>query len=353
LKVLPLNYWRELPRRAGVFAGVCAMLCAAFFFAAAGTPDQTTGDAVGAIEGEDISVTGPVSMDVIGGQAKTILRSGSEVRVKSGRARISLVEGGQISICGPAHLSVLKSGGSLTVALESGAIHARLEQQPALTVYTAQIQAQTLAIGDDPREILVGFENPGTMCIRTYRGAIRVEQQLSGRSVIVPQGEDVLLADGQIDAMANGAGHCNCELQMAKAPAVASPRSVVPPAAQGAIAETTLNSSEATVTGTASSEKPDAKEEPVYQVDMPPLRFDASARVQPVPDPALMVVVRRIRVRPALIFQGRVEDEPATAAAAPPPALANAPSGKAPNSSHGSVADRVRSFFHRLWSRNG
>ena len=85
------------------------------------------------------------------------------------------------------------------MALESGAIHARLEQEPALTVYTAQIQAQTVAIGDDPREFLVGFENPGMMCIRTYRGAMRVEQQLSGQSVIVPQGEDVMLANGQID----------------------------------------------------------------------------------------------------------------------------------------------------------
>ena len=85
-------------------------------------------------------------------------------------------------------------------------------------MYTAEIQAQTVAIGDEPREILVGFESPGMMCVRTYRGALRVEQQLSGRSVIVPQGVDVTLANGQIDAMRNGAGHCKCELQIAKAP---------------------------------------------------------------------------------------------------------------------------------------
>lgn len=333
---------------------MCAMVCAAVFFAAAGTPDQATGDAVGVIEGEDISVTGPVSMDVVGGQTKTILRSGSDVRVKSGQARISLVEGGQISICGPTHFSVLKSGGSLTVALESGAIHALLEQQPALTVYTAQIQAQTLAIGDDPREILVGFENPGLMCIRTYRGAIRVEQQLSGRSVIVPQGEDVLLADGQIDAMGNGAGHCNCELQMAKTSTAALPKSVAPPTAQErAIAETTPNSSEAAVGAPSSSEKPEAKEEPIYQVDMPPLQFDASAKVQPEPDPALMAVVRRIRVRPALIFQGRVEDAPVAvaAAASPKPPVAIAPPKTMP--AQGSLLNRMRSYLKRLWTRSG
>ena len=61
---------------------------------------------------------------------------------------------------------------------------------------------------------------------------------------------------------------------------------------------------------------------------MPPLRFDANAKVQPEPDPRLMVIVRRVRVRPTLVFQGRVEEEAvATAAATPPapPPLATAP----------------------------
>lgn len=323
------------------------MICLAVMVAAAGMPEQPAGDAVGVIEGEDISVTGPMSVNVVGGQVKTILRSGSDVRVKSGQARISLVEGGQISICGPAHLSVLKSGGSLTVALESGTIHARLEQQPALTVYTAEIQAQTVAIGDDPREILVGFENPGLMCLRTYRGALRVEQQLSGQSVIVPQGEDVLLVNGRIDAMGNGAGHCNCELQITKA-------IPVPPLRKDEAAATAKSQTEEDSSGEADAGKqPTEKDEPIYQVDMPPLRFDASARVQPAPDPRLMAIVRRVRVRPTLIFQGRVEGEPpATATATPPqpqPPVVTAPAHATPPP-QASVLDRVRSFFRRLWS---
>ena len=328
------------------------MLVAAVLVAAAGSADQPVGDAVGVIEGEDISVTGPVSMDVVGGQTKTILRSGSDVRVKSGQARISLVEGGQISICGPAHLSVLKSGGSLTVALESGAIHARLVEAPAMTVYTPQIQAQTVAIGDDPREILVGFENPGLMCIRTYRGALRLEQQLSGRTVIVPQGEDVMLADGQIDALTNGAGHCNCDLQIAKTPAAPSPGN----GTQATNAETTdsevvQGSNETTPAG--ASEKPEEKDGPVYQVDMPPLRFDANARVQPEPDLGLMMIVRRVRVRPALIFQGRVEGETVVTVAPAKPPVASAPANKQTSKAQGSTMDRMRSFFRRLWSRSG
>jgi hypothetical protein len=349
-------------RRARLLAALCAVVSAGFFVAAAAktsiasktatvaTPDQPAGDSVGLIEGEDIAVTGPMSVEVVGGLTKTILRSGSDVRVKSGQARISLVEGGQISICGPAHFSVLKSGGALTVALESGSIHAIVEREPALTVYTAEIQAQTLAIGEDPREIVVGFASPGMMCIRTYRGALRLEQQLSGRSVIVPQGVDVMLASAQIDAMRNGTGQCKCDLQIAKSRTISAPGTTAAASTgETGNSEAAPNTSDAP----ASDEKPEKKEEPIYTVIMPPLTFDAKAKVQAEPDPRLMMIVRRVRVRPSLVFQGRVEEEPvATAVATPPqPPAVSAPANSAAPTSQGSVVDRVRSFFRKLWTR--
>jgi hypothetical protein len=349
-------YSREDVRRARLLAVGSVALFAGLFVAAAAktgtlaTADQPASDSVGLIEGEDIRVTGPMSVEVVGGQTKTILRSGSDVHVESGQARISLVEGGQISICGPAHFSVLKSGGALTVALESGAIHARVDREPALTVYTAEIQAQTVAIGDDPREILVGFESPGMICIRTYRGALRVEHQLSGRSVIVPQGVDVMLANGQIDAMRNGSGQCKCELQIAKSTTIPAPgNGTAARAGESGGSEATPNSSDAAPPG----EKAEKKEEPIYTVIMPPLRFDANAKVQQEPDTRLMVIVRRVRVRPALVFQGRVEGEAVATAPHPPPPVASAPAKTAPPPAQGSVVDRMRSFFHRLWSRGG
>jgi hypothetical protein len=349
-------HWREWPRMLRVFAGVCGILSAAILMARAGSSDQPVGDAVGVIEGEDIAVTGPMSVEVVGGQTKTILRSGSDVRVKSGHARISLVESGQISICGPAHLSVLKAGGSLTVALDSGVIHLRMEREPGLTVYTPQIQAQAVAIGDDPLELLVGFETSGVMCVRTYRGAMRLEQQLTGQNVMVPQGGDVLMTNGQIESLRFGAGRCACELQMAKAPA-SSPPSATPPVIAPQVTradvpktETDTNSSAAT----SADEKPAPKEGPIYEVYLPPLRFDANAKVQPEPDPRLMVIVRRVRVRPALVFQGRVEGEPAATVAAAAPSTPAQPPLAAPAKTtppaQGSFVDRVRSFFRRLWS---
>jgi len=94
-------------------AGVVALRAAA---------DEPVKEPVGIVEGESISVQGPMSVSVIDGKVKTVLRSGGELRVKSGRATIDLVEGGKIAVCGPAHLSVLKSAGALTVALDSGTI---------------------------------------------------------------------------------------------------------------------------------------------------------------------------------------------------------------------------------------
>src|SRR2546427_4883110 len=167
-------------RRATLPAACLAILCVALIAAASARPDGPLTDSVGVIEGESISVTGPMSVEVVQGQVKTVLRSGGDVRVKSGTARIDLVEAGQISICGPPHLSVLKSGGSLTIALDTGTIHLHIEDHLAVNIYTPQIQGQTVAIRDGPRDVLVGFNASGAMCIRAMQGAIRVEQQLTG-----------------------------------------------------------------------------------------------------------------------------------------------------------------------------
>jgi hypothetical protein len=327
---------------------VAALVSCVTHFAAA-QPDERLSETVGLIDGEAIAVTGPMSVETVHGLVKTVLRSGSDVRVNSGTARVDLVEGGQITICGPAHLSLLKSGGSLTVALDTGILHAHIEREPGLTVYTAQIQARTIAIGDGPQDLLVGFETPGAMCIRAIRGAIRIEQQLTGQSVILPQAGDVLLVNGQLDNLRTSAGHCSCELQVAK---VTPPQ---PETGQLATAEETRNKiAEATSDAPAEpSEKPATKEEPIYQVFMPPLVYDVEAKVQPEVDPRMIILVRRVRVRPTLIFQGHVEGEAVAETAPPPepPRAAAATASKPAVPASESLLDRVRSFMRKLWSR--
>ena len=346
----PLSIPNVLTRRASLLLVAAALSGMAFRTAFAERPDEPVSDSVGIIDGEAISVTGPMKVDVVHGQVRTILRSGSDVRVKSGNARIDLVEGGQISICGPAHFSVLKSGASLTVALDTGTIHVHIEREPALTIYTAQTQAHTIAIGDGPQDVLAGFDSQGALCLRANRGAVRIEQQLTGQSVIIPQSGDVLLLNGQLENLSSSAGHCACELQSAKAAPAPQPEISQLAAAE----EARKNSVDAKANPPASpAEKPAVKEEPVYQVFMPPLIYDAKAKVQPEVDPRMIILVRRVRVRPTLIFQGRVEGE-TVAAVLPPPLAPHAVSASAPKTAapvNDSFVDRVRSFVRKLWSR--
>jgi hypothetical protein len=338
----PIASWR----RAAFPAGCIAILCTALIAAAAARSDEPPSDSVGVIDGESISVSGPMSVEVVHGQAKTLLRSGSDVRVRSGAARIDLVDGGQISICGPAHLSVLKSGGSLTIALDIGTIHVHLDRDVPLNIYTPQIQAQTVPIGNAPRDVLVGLDASGAMCIRANSGAIRLEQQLTGQNVLIPQAGDVLLLNGQLDRLRTSAGHCACDLQAAKAaPPPEVSQLATPDEARKKSPDVKPNTQPATL------ETPQAKEEPIYQVFMPPLIYDANAKVQPEVDPRMIVLVRRVRVRPTLIFQGRVEGV-AVAAVTPPPAPTSAApaNGAKPSASAGdSFVNRVRNFVRKLW----
>ena len=337
--------------RHAVLAASMTMVCAALFAAAAARPDEPGTDSVGVIDGEAIAISGPMHVEAFRGQVKTVLRSGSDVHVKSGTARIDLVEGGQIWICGPAHFSVLKSSGSLTVALDSGTIHAHIEGEPALTIYTPQIQAHTVAIGGGPQDVLVGFDTPGAMCIRANRGAVRLEQQLTGQSILVPQTGDVLLLNGQLDSLRTSAGRCSCEPQIAKAAPPPEPE-----ISRLATAEEARKSALETKPdpATAAVEKSAVKEEPIYQVFMPPLVYDANAKVQPDFDPKMIVLVRRVRVRPTLVFQGRVEGTIVAAVTLPPapaPAPAAATASKPSAPARDSFVDRVRTFVRKLWSR--
>jgi len=331
--------------------GIASFLLGAVLFAAPfATPaistDNPPGDAIGVIEGEAISVDGPMTVEVVRGQVKTVLRSGSDVHVKSGQARIDLVDGGQVMICGPAHFSMLKAGGAITVALDTGTIHAVVGSEVSLNIYTPQIQAHPISIGNGAEDLLVGLDSAGAMCIRANKGAVRVEHQLTGQSVIVPQSGDVSLTNGQIESLRASTGHCVCAMQ-----SVIKPMTPAVEISQLATTEE-VKKKVAELKAPVQAENKDQEaqsDEPVYQVFMPPLRYDAKTKVQAEFDPNLIILVRRVRVRPTLIFQGRVEGDPivARAASPAPPASTLAKPQKPPEVSTWS---RVKTYFRKLWS---
>jgi hypothetical protein len=99
-------------------------------------------------------------------------------------------------------------------------------------------------------------------------------------------------------------------------------------------------------------------EGPTYQVYLAPMRYDANLKVQPAPDPKLIVLVRRVRVRPTLIFQGTVEGDALVAenrpvqpiAAAPTLTPTQQPATQKPPAANASVMDRMKTFLKNIWS---
>jgi hypothetical protein len=356
----PRLIYLERPVRNLIRGAVLAALLLIANSALSAQPAQEPqGEVIGTIEGQAISVKGPMSVQVVGNEVKTLLRSGVDIRVKSGRAKINLADGGTIAVCGPAHISMLKAGNAITIALDSGTIHARVESSLTLNVFTAQILAKTVAIGDGPQDILAGFDAPGLMCVRAGLGAVHLEEQFGGQSVMIPQGGDVLIANGQLQGLQNNSGRCACE--GFEPAATAASNANAPEISTLASREDFSKSASPRIPAPRTSTAPKAPDlpkpaapEPTYQVYMPPLRYDASAKVQDEPDPKLIVLVRRVRVRPTLIFQSRVEGDPLPAIAKPlsADAAAKAPSpvAKPATAANASVVDRVKSFFKSLWT---
>ena len=333
-----------MPLRAHGVAALLAALALATVPARAQAP-QT----VGRIEGEDIAVKGAISVEVESGWSATMLASGSEVTVRSGRARLALVEGGEISVCGPAHFSVLKSGGALTLALDYGRVHTRLQHPLPISIYTPMIVATPIGVADWPRDATVGLDAAGAMCVLAERGAVRIEQQFTGQSLLVPQSGEVQLAGGQLESLRGSSGGCQCEVLVAKSEARPAPK--LPELSVPAPARPVELSRPAEKSGkpeTRENLKPPATEEPIYQVLMPPIMFNANAPAPPPgPSPEMILLIREARVQPALVFHGRVEA--ASLPSAQPETEPTAPEVAAPPKKPGGLFSALGGFFRRLF----
>jgi hypothetical protein len=197
-----------------------------------------------------------------------------------------------------------------------------------------------------------------------------MEQQLTAQNIVIPQGADIVVANAQLDSLGAGNGRCVCDLQLAKAAPPAPELEISRPSTPEEIkkdAEAKAKSPKPPKTSAAP-----APDEPVYQVFMPPLSYDATAKVQRDDfDPKLIVFVRRVRVRSSLIFQGRVEGNsagngssapkptpytpvPSTQPRAPstnstpPPTTQQAQPPKKPQSPD-TLMNRARSLWHKVF----
>ena len=262
-------------------------------------PAQDRQEAVGRIEGDDIAVKGQVTLVRAGTRKSVELASGSEVRVPAGQARLTLNDGSEIDICGPAQFTVLRSADAVTVALNHGRLHGRFSPTLPITIYTPLVVFTPISIEGRPRDSVIGLDATGEMCVQPVHGAARLEQQLTGTSVVVPQSGEMIVPEGQLESMREGSGSCRCDVVLMEdlpqlPPARVATTAARPPA------------------NLEETPKPPAIEEPRWTVVMPPLTFDAkSPEPPPEPKPETAALIREVQVRPAVVFQGKVEAEAA------------------------------------------
>jgi hypothetical protein len=171
------------------------------------------------------------------------------------------------------------------------------------------------------------------LCVRAERGGVRLEQQLTGNVLTVPEPTEIFLEGGGVTAQKNDLGHCVCEvtdsdLALPVAPAEESAVADTPSGVAGSAAvkpssEATpsvpspaagaelgvparpapADSNSATAMPTESAVSPPA----VYKVEAPPLTYSYKV---PNPSPDVnaetVLLVREAQVEASQVFYGHV-----------------------------------------------
>ncbi|HEV2222321.1 MAG TPA: hypothetical protein VGR84_04905, partial [Candidatus Acidoferrales bacterium] len=331
----------SLLNKFGVF-GASLLLACGILATRAGA--QAAAPILGEIAGDDISVLGP-SHIVNGNSSRAItFGGGSTVIVHAGKARVEFVGGGELEICGPAKFSVLASGEALTVALSFGRVHVKFDASRPITIYTPLIVATPMAIGDQPRDVTVGLMNTGAMCVVAARGAVQVQQQLSGETLVVPQPSEILLqGTSSLGAARAASGSCQCDFDESSARSSASPAGIVaqgqtsqklppsqpepspkniaktpPPArADSATSQISTPAQRTIAKKDATTEQPASRsatsalppaDRPITKIDLPPIGYDATSATA-IAEPlsvATLMLAKEARVEPEWIFHGTV-----------------------------------------------
>jgi hypothetical protein len=313
------------------------MACSLSFFLVCAIPLLAqTPPGVGSLQGRDVSVEHPAAplsgAAAAGVSPGTPVGNGSVITVHSGKARIQLTGGGFIYICGPAKFTLLENGGALTLALEFGRVHVSLPGASPLQAYTAFFTASPEAVSEGPREFALGLDTSGKLCARAYHGAVRLEQQLSGNTITVPEPREIFLQGGDVTPLKNVTGHCDCDVIEADltpltppAPPAAptnppvnavpaGPQSQKPPSST---AESNVRSDippqAAPPAQSETSREPSAKQSPAQKATVPVLTYNYEVpNPPPAPSAETIMLVQDLRVEPAFVFTGRVTKKPSS-----------------------------------------
>ena len=306
------------------------LLCCTFSTARPWAQTPSGADILGQIIGDDISVFG-LSHAVAAGDSHALeFIGGDTVVVHSGKGRVDFVGGGELDVCGPAKFTVLSSGQALTVALSFGRVHLRFDAYRPIVIYAPTLIATPIPLGDRPRDATIGLTDTGAMCVLATHGAVRLQNQLSGETAIVPQPSEVFVPSSSFATLSSAAGQCRCEFDEPSAklvpPAiVTSPpvqtatvspaRSTTPPASPSQVAASQPpspivpdNSKAQSAPPSATSQAQSPTPQQTLKITLPPVGYDAESATE-TPEPlsvATLIMAQQASVQPEWIFHGTV-----------------------------------------------
>ncbi len=309
---------------------------------------QPPAGTIGRVEGNDVSIEGgsAAASGTATSAPSMFVANGSIITVHSGQARLTLLGGGEVDVCGPAKFTLLQSGQAITLALNFGRMRVQLPAAAQLRIFTPTIVATPIDIAGGPRDFTVGLDLNDSLCVVAASGALRLEHQFTGEGLIVPQAGEFFLAAGKLVPVAGVAGSCQCLALQARvspplppspeigltskpqpvpAPApeivsqappqpapVAAPEEHVPVPAiqirQLAIANQIHPNAPAKNNKDSEAPPAPAVSIPIYKVVLPPLTFSADAPAPPgEPSTDMILLVRIAHVEPEWQFTGHVD----------------------------------------------
>ena len=280
-----------------------ALLGAALVCPSARTDGQISpSDVVARIQGSDLSINGQMLTP-----ASTLVSvaNGNVVTVHSGEASMRLIDGGEVSVCGPARFTVLANGdGAITLALDFGRMHVELPATVSLRVLTPMIVATPIEIEGGQRDVIVGLDQDNSLCVLAATGAVRLEQQFSGQRMIVPQSGDFSLQNGQLVPVADTGGSCKC----AQVPMVTPGRPSGPTPETAVVIPPAADTHPVAQSAQEQIAQAPAVAAPAYQIDLPPMVYSSAMPKPPnVPTEETAILIREVRDEPDWEFTGRVE----------------------------------------------
>jgi hypothetical protein len=312
---------------------------------------QQPAGTIGRVDGNDVSIeTGGTAADGTTTSGRSMyVTNGSVITVHSGQARMALLGGGEVDVCGPAKFTVLQSGAAITLALNFGRMRVQLPAATQLRIFTPTIIATPIDIGGGPRDFTVGLDLNDSLCVVATSGALRLEHQFTGEGLIVPQAGEFFLAAGKLLPVAGVAGSCQCvtlqahdtpplppspEMGLTSKPqpapqpapevapsapvATVQPSQPAPaPAAELREPAPAIQIRRLAIANQTHPNSPPRDNEvpsapaisiPIYKVVMPPLTFSVDAPAPPgEPSTDMILLVRIAHVEPEWQFNGHVE----------------------------------------------